>query len=49
MVRIINILYRLEKQGYVKVVRTAGLDIVEILTDMTYADCVQLYYDKLNQ
>lgn len=49
MVRIINILYRLEKQGYVKVVRTAGLDIVEILTDMTYADCIQLYYDKLNQ
>jgi hypothetical protein len=49
MVRIINILYRLEKQGYVKVVRTAGLDIVELLTDMKYADCVQLYYDKLNQ
>ena len=49
MVRIINILYRLEKQGYIKVVRTAGLDIVELLTDMKYADCVQLYYDKLNQ
>lgn len=49
MVRIINILYRLEKTGYVKVVRTAGLDIVEILTDMKYIDCIQLYYDKLNQ
>ena len=42
MVRIINILYRLEKLGYVKVVRTAGLDIVEILTDMKYIDCIQL-------
>ena len=49
MVRIINILYSLEKQGYIKVIRTAGLDIVEILTDIKYADCVQLYYDKLNQ
>lgn len=49
MIRIINILYRLEKAGYVKVIRTAGLDVVEITTEMSYKDCLILYYEKLNQ
>lgn len=49
MIRIINILYRLEKAGYVKVIRTAGLDVVEITTEMSYIDCIKLYYEKLNQ
>ena len=49
MIRIINILYRLEKAGYVKVIRTAGLDVVEIITEMSYIDCINLYYETLNQ
>ena len=48
MVRIINILYRLEKKGYVKVIRTAGLDVVNILTDMDYYECIREYYKILD-
>ena len=48
MVRIINILYRLEKKGYVKVIRTAGLDILQIITDMDYCECIKHYYEKLD-
>ena len=48
MVRIINILYRLEKKGYVKVIRTAGLDILQIITDMDYYECIKHYYEKLD-
>ena len=47
MVRIINILYRLEKKGYVKVIRTAGLDVVQIVTDKDYLDCIKEYYQTL--
>ena len=48
MVRIINILYRLEKKNYVKVIRTAGLDVVQILTDMDYDECIREYYKILD-
>lgn len=47
-ITLINALYKLEILGYVKVIRTAGLDIIEITTDMTFIDCIQAYYDELN-
>lgn len=40
-------LYQIEKLGHIKVVRTAGLDVIKILTEMNYADCIQTYYDSL--
>lgn len=43
-----NILYKLDSLGYLKVVRTAGLDIIRLTTDMTYIECVELYYMELN-
>ncbi len=49
MVRVIGILYRLEKHGYLKVVRTAGLDVVKITTDLNFLDCIRLYYKKLSE
>ena len=48
VVKILNILYRLETEGYINVVRTAGLDVIKINTDMTYLECIQSYYNKLN-
>ena len=47
-ITLLNVLYELDKSSYIKVVRTAGLDIINILTDMTFEDCVQRYYDELN-
>ena len=44
-----NALFKLEKLGYIRVIRTAGLDIIQIITDMQFADCVRAYYNELNQ
>lgn len=46
---LINALYRLETTGLIKVIRTAGLDIIRIETDMNFLDCVKAYYAELNQ
>lgn len=48
-ITLINALYRLETTGLIKVIRTAGLDIIRIETDMSFLDCVKAYYDELNQ
>ena len=47
-ISLINMLYKLEKAGYIKVIRTAGLDIIQITTDMSFYDCVKAYYKELN-
>lgn len=48
-ISLLNLLYRLEIQKYIKVVRTAGLDLIRILTDMSYLDCIEKYYIELNE
>jgi hypothetical protein len=45
---LLHILYQLESAGYIKVVRTAGLDVIRILTDLTPEECVKEYYSELN-
>jgi len=45
---LLHILYQLEGAGYIKVVRTAGLDVIRILTDLTPEECVKQYYSELN-
>ena len=47
-ITLINALYKLETRGYIKVIRTAGLDIIRLETDMSFIDCVQAYYRELN-
>lgn len=47
IVSLLDILLALERQGYVQLVRTAGLDVVRIGTDMTFIDCVNKYYEEL--
>lgn len=44
-----NVLYKLDALGYLNVVRTAGLDVVKITTDMTAIECIELYYQELNE
>lgn len=45
---LLHTLYQLEGAGYIKVVRTAGLDVIRILTDLTPEECVKQYYSELN-
>lgn len=47
-IAMMNILYKLDMLGYIKVVRTAGLDVVRILTDLDFHSCVRKYYEELN-
>lgn len=40
-------LYKIEKLGHIKVVRTAGLDLINITTKMDFLTCIQSYYESL--
>jgi hypothetical protein len=43
------LLYKLELLKLVKVVRTAGLDVIKIETDFDFLDCVREYYRTINR
>ncbi|GHU74351.1 hypothetical protein FACS1894188_02310 [Clostridia bacterium] len=43
-----NLLYKIELLKHIKVVRTAGLDVIEIKTKMSFLDCVKEYYKQIN-
>jgi hypothetical protein len=48
IIALTTLLYQLELLGYVKVVRTAGLDVIRIIGDMTFIQCLDEYYHTLN-
>lgn len=48
-ITLINALYKLETAGYIKVIRTAGLDVIQLMVNMTFEDCIRQYYTELNQ
>jgi len=48
IITLTNLLYKIELSGYIKVDRTAGLDVVKILTDMSFEECVAEYYHAIN-
>ena len=39
---------KMSKLDLVDVVRTAGLDVVKLKSDMNFNECVEEYYSKLN-
>lgn len=47
VITMLSILTQLSNDGLVKVVRTAGLDMVRITTPMTFLECVERYYREL--
>lgn len=42
------ILDKLQNMGYIKVNRTAGLDLIKIIPELTFEQCVQEYYRSIN-
>lgn len=48
IIALTNLLYKIELLGYIKVIRTAGLDIIRIYTDMDFLSCVAEYYRQIN-
>ena len=48
IIALTTMLYKIELMGFIKVVRTAGLDVIEVKTDYDFFDCVKEYYRRIN-
>jgi len=48
IVTLIDLLYQLDNMGFIKVERTAGLDVIRIKDKPTFIDCIEMYYKSLN-
>lgn len=44
----LDVLHKAEKMGEIKIIRTAGLDVVQLLRPRTFMECVDCYYESLN-
>jgi len=49
IITLVNLLNKLELMGYIKVVRTAGLDVIRINERMNFLECVHEYYRVINE
>ncbi len=48
-VSMLEILRGIERIGEIKIVRTAGLDVIRILSDKDFMTCVNEYYQSLSE
>ena len=48
-VALLDVLHAAEKIGELKIIRTAGLDVIRLTHTYTFEDCVKKYYDHLNE
>lgn len=49
IIALTTLLYKIELLGYIKVVRTAGLDVIQIEKPMSFLECLQEYYGSINK
>ncbi len=49
IITLTNLLNKIELMGYIKVVRTAGLDIINIERQLDFLECVREYYGAINK
>lgn len=48
IINLTALLYRVELMEYIKVNRTAGLDVINLQTDWCFNDCIRAYYSEIN-
>jgi hypothetical protein len=48
IITLTNLLYKIEIMGCIKVVRTAGLDVVRIEKELDFLECAREYYRAIN-
>lgn len=48
IITLTSLLYKIELMGYIKVIRTAGLDVIRITKDISFVECVKDYYKSIN-
>lgn len=49
VILLMDILYKLQRLGYLRVIRTAGLDVIRISAKMSFYDCVVEYYESIER
>ena len=47
-ITLLDVLYQIEKIGEIKINRTAGLDVIQILHKLSFQECVEEYYRSIN-
>ena len=47
-ITMLNVLYRIEHLGLIKINRTAGLDVITLNTDMSFLECVEQFYASID-
>lgn len=48
-ISMLDILHNVEKTGEIKIIRTAGLDVVSLHNNYTFLECVSKYYDSIEE
>ena len=46
-ITLLEVLHNIEKIGKIKIIRTAGLDIIKILDSLDFFECVDKYYETI--
>lgn len=46
---LLEVLRQVEKLGEIKVIRTAGLDVVQFINQRSFMECVEHYYQNINE
>ena len=49
IITLTSLLNKLEHMGYIKVIRTAGLDYIDIIREIDFLGCVREYYARINK
>lgn len=47
-ITLLDVLYQIEKIGEIKINRTAGLDVIQLLHKPSFQKCVEAYYRSIN-
>lgn len=48
-ITMLDILHDVEKKGLIKIIRTAGLDVIHLNKQMTFDACVKKYYETIDE
>lgn len=47
-ITMLDVLYRIEKMGYIRINRTAGLDVITLQENLDFYDCVECFYASID-
>lgn len=47
-ITMLDVLYQIEKLGLIKIIRTAGLDVITIQENLSFLDCVERFYAAID-